>query len=101
MIPEGLTCAACHRPFHGHPARRTDAGWVHTWAERICHRLEDIAFMADHDETATGAATRLGIATDSLWSWLADHHARDLWDRLADRDPAMERGRWSSARRAA
>lgn len=55
-------------------------------------RLEDIEWLADTDETLTGAATRLGITTQALTRWLRNHGHDDLLDRLMNRDADRPRG---------
>ncbi len=58
-------------------------GWN---AEACARRLEDLAWMADTGESASGAAERLGMTLSALERW-CDRHARDLWRRLSARDP--------------
>lgn len=50
------------------------------------NRLEDLKWMADTGESATGAAARLGIGYSALEVWLR-RHDRALWRRLVARDP--------------
>lgn len=74
-------------------------GWN---APFINQRLEDLTWMADTGESATGAAERLGISHDALEIWTR-RHAPELWKRLVARDPRDEnfRTRMHGERRTA
>jgi transposase-like protein len=48
-------------------------------------RLEDCQWMAEHGESLTGAAQRLGIGRDGLEVWLRKHD-RDTLRVMAERD---------------
>jgi hypothetical protein len=50
-------------------------------------RLEDIGWMATTDEHLTGAALRLGLTTEALARFLYRRGRRDLYAKLAARDP--------------
>lgn len=53
----------------------------------IAARAEDIAWMADTGESATGAARRLGISRGALEKFCRTHGLRTYYYRMADRDP--------------
>lgn len=57
------------------------------WSADInARRLEDLQFMAATGETATGAATRLGISLDALEKWCDRHGHRTLLNQLIAND---------------
>jgi hypothetical protein len=53
-------------------------------------RVEDAEWMADADETLSGACRRLGITQDSLWKACDREGRLDVYDRLALREPDGE-----------
>jgi hypothetical protein len=64
------------------PGRRSN------WAPfKVEDRIEDCQWMAEHGETLTGAAKRIGIGRPALEAWLAKHdpptlrvlRSRDNW----------------------
>jgi hypothetical protein len=57
----------------------TDLG---AWAHHATSRVEDLTFMADHGETTTGAAQRLGLSSDALERWCHRHQLAGLLARL-------------------
>lgn len=50
-------------------------------------RLEDVAFMAAHGESLSGAARRLGIGASALEAWLRRNGAPHLTDALRVNEP--------------
>lgn len=62
--------------------RRVHArGW-----ETSANRVEDAEWLADCDETLTGACRRLGISPDGLWRACDRVDRLDVYDRLARRE---------------
>lgn len=58
------------------------------WSEHAnTTRLEDLTFMADTGEHATGAARRLGITPEALEKWCARNGHTDLHRTLIARNP--------------
>lgn len=55
-------------------------------------RLEDCQWMAEHGESLSGAARRLGISRDALDTWLSNHD-RDVLRVLRGNEPRMEESR--------
>jgi hypothetical protein len=65
----------------------------HGWNQPIINqRLEDLRWMADTGENASGAAARLGITFNALEVWLRRHDTA-LWKRLVAREPRDENHR--------
>ncbi len=126
LIPPGLRCVACRRPFTGplaptDQAVSTDLGLVHahgctpmTNAEvralaghtvrcakivANLERLEDIEWMDAAGEGLAAVAGRLGITEATLKDWLAERHERALLARLIGRD--ADRNPWHPGRSVA
>ena len=55
-------------------------------AARRAARLEDLTWMAETGESASGAAHRLGLNRDALEKWCANN-ATDLWRQLMANEP--------------
>ncbi len=116
LIPPGLRCITCRRPFSGPlaPTDRaiaTDLGLVHAHgctpmtntevrtlaghtvrcAKIVANleRVEDVEWMDAAGESLTGAAIRLGLDPSSLAKWLQRHHHRDLLERLQGREEEL------------
>ena len=93
------TCAKCARDLYPRLARRTEEGWAcadargcsvaRTARARHVAIAEDIAWMAEHGESAIGAARRLGMRADMFERWCRQHRdlLGDAWARLRARDP--------------
>ena len=117
LIPPGLWCVACRRPFTGPlaPTSRavsTDIGLVHAEgckpltrpeygvmgahrrrslaAATALDRIEDLEWMDAYRETLAGAATRLGLTRSGLERWLHAHHYHALLERLRARESAID-----------
>lgn len=54
-------------------------------------RIEDIAWMADSNETLTSAAARLDVTVEDLWVTCKRAGRKDLYWRLAARDDNLQR----------
>lgn len=56
---------------------------------RTSDRLEDLRWMVETGECATGAARRLGISLVALEKWCANNNARAEWRRLRVRETEL------------
>lgn len=62
------------------------------WSARLNEtRGEDLAWMADHGETFTGACERMGISSDALEKW-GRRHRPDLLRRLRANETVIGSG---------
>lgn len=70
-------------------------------SRRIADRLEDLMWMAETGESASGAARRLDISLDALDKWCRNNDAVNLWHRLRSHEPELNRtycsNQWSAA----
>jgi len=93
MTAPWATCCRCDADLYPRLARRSEWGW--TCAHRSgCarraiarDRCEDIKWMADNGESATGAAARLGISRENLENQCRRYGLTEQWHRLMIRDP--------------
>lgn len=92
-----LTCPRCTQPLYPHLARRTDDGWRHAtcprgWQVRLAaerrrnEKLEDLRWMAETGESASGAAARTGVTPITLERFLRTYDL-ETWYVLRGRDP--------------
>lgn len=60
---------------------------------RVDHvaRAEDVRWLADHGECATGAAVRMGLTYDALEKW-SRRHQPVAWSRLLENERGIGKG---------
>jgi hypothetical protein len=68
------------------------AGWTRVASQ---YRHEDLLWMADTGECASGAAQRLGLSVKVLEKWCRRHDI-ELWNRLAAAEPVAVGPSWAN-----
>jgi len=96
-MPAWRTCARCEADLYPRLARRSERGWVCAHrsgcvrrarrAETASARTEDIRWLVETGESATGAAQRLGLTRDGLEAFCRRNGLRDELRTLLERDP--------------